>query len=1060
MNKKVSTLLTLSLMLGGSLLSSSAFAQAPLPIGDRVSADNPLVDGGTYFIVQDLGNTDLTDDIALGYVFPSNDPNQESIEVSLAKRADNVNESDWSAYYWTVKLVSSDGGKYSYSFTNVATGQMLRIDYASGNYSALETSTKSEDWDKDATSFSFGTAMNDYSKGASNNNQLFITASLSNTTKYGLAFPANTYTPSTIVYSSTNLGVINLYSVEDDEIDNPTEAGALNTLYNRAGFNFSLTKEDAAGNLFGEEAVKAIYVANDLAVTANGSTSKEYYAFPAGTYFAVSTPNGSFPASNANGEQIEYLKGCTFIAVSPTDNIDGNATCRAEGRGFTLTTVDAKDLNLYAQTTKAYIDENLQPNSQEVSVFNACFIGWEKTASKGNFALALNHVYYQAKTTDTKQTLGTNKISLNIIDHHHDITNSLVTDSYARNFVFTLEETAAIDPISILSEDGASIYNIQFVSGDANDHKSEYGKYLTVVTNTNQDLWANGSALADLNTPAYQFVISAVNGKDITFKNRETGKTFTAQLFKYGEGENEYSIALDTDMSYNVSDILNNGDVEQVSGTTFNMSDAYIKLIPATNVDKFNGFLNVEDETIMTLAVARDFTPTSNKLYPVVNSSNTFPGAGEVKLTDEVSEAVQWQLVKANNKKPSYKTSNYCYVKDDKVIVKNWGDTVAVQGYKLQLIKDGQVIDKYLKATTAQTAASLDGTGSVFYIKNNVDGSVSIKLSITGNAHIATSDYDVPNNFNEYDELQLRTLDIPASNNVVAATNVKTYLFNDSPLKSWQKEGHVTLQSEMGDYITMNDEKAGIVTSSDAETFYLTKTDANKAIPSFYISKGINGGDATAERLYLFNPVDSVPYLVNAPVDKRYEWDEVTAKAIFKAGTLVTPDTMKTDIKGEETLVAQKADNKGTEGGLQRFKFQIVETEYGYWYIRQTNSPSINEENGTLEAGENYTLYLRNLNGKLTWTRKQNVERIKVTLAEVAAPTANEAISATDVKVIALDGAVNVKNAAGKNVVVSTILGQIVANEVLTSDNATISVPAGIAIVSVDGEEAVKVSVK
>ena len=74
--------------------------------------------------------------------------------------------------------------------------------------------------------------------------------------------------------------------------------------------------------------------------------------------------------------------------------------------------------------------------------------------------------------------------------------------------------------------------------------------------------------------------------------------------------------------------------------------------------------------------------------------------------------------------------------------------------------------------------------------------------------------------------------------------------------------------------------------------------------------------------------------------------------------------------------------------------------------------------------------------------------------------TENESINATEVSVIATDGGVYIKNAAGKNVVVTTILGQIVANEVLTSDNATIAVPAGIAIVSVDGEESVKVSVK
>ena len=98
------------------------------------------------------------------------------------------------------------------------------------------------------------------------------------------------------------------------------------------------------------------------------------------------------------------------------------------------------------------------------------------------------------------------------------------------------------------------------------------------------------------------------------------------------------------------------------------------------------------------------------------------------------------------------------------------------------------------------------------------------------------------------------------------------------------------------------------------------------------------------------------------------------------------------------------------------------------------------------------------LNDKMTWSPKDKA--MLFTIESVAAPTANEGVSATEVKIIATDGAVNVKNAAGKNVVISTILGQIVANEVLTSDNATISVPAGIAIVSVDGEEAVKVSVR
>lgn len=76
-------------------------------------------------------------------------------------------------------------------------------------------------------------------------------------------------------------------------------------------------------------------------------------------------------------------------------------------------------------------------------------------------------------------------------------------------------------------------------------------------------------------------------------------------------------------------------------------------------------------------------------------------------------------------------------------------------------------------------------------------------------------------------------------------------------------------------------------------------------------------------------------------------------------------------------------------------------------------------------------------------------------------PTANETIaSGSGVAVQTLPGAVVVKNAAGKSVKVSNILGQPVAETVLTSDNATINVPAGIVVVAVEGEDAVKTVVK
>ena len=71
---------------------------------------------------------------------------------------------------------------------------------------------------------------------------------------------------------------------------------------------------------------------------------------------------------------------------------------------------------------------------------------------------------------------------------------------------------------------------------------------------------------------------------------------------------------------------------------------------------------------------------------------------------------------------------------------------------------------------------------------------------------------------------------------------------------------------------------------------------------------------------------------------------------------------------------------------------------------------------------------------------------------ENANPTANEEIAASSVVVAGTNGAVVVKGAEGKSVIVSTILGKVVANEVLTSDNAQITAPAGVVVVSVDGE--------
>ena len=74
--------------------------------------------------------------------------------------------------------------------------------------------------------------------------------------------------------------------------------------------------------------------------------------------------------------------------------------------------------------------------------------------------------------------------------------------------------------------------------------------------------------------------------------------------------------------------------------------------------------------------------------------------------------------------------------------------------------------------------------------------------------------------------------------------------------------------------------------------------------------------------------------------------------------------------------------------------------------------------------------------------------------------TDNETIATSEVAVIAGEGQVTIAGAAGKKVVISNILGQVVANTVVASDNAVIAAPQGVVVVAVEGEEAVKAIVK
>ena len=813
-------------------------------------------------------------------------------------------------------------------------------------------------------------------------------------------------------------------------------------------------------------------------------------------------PDGSV---NATYSDINWLAS-TFIALSSTETKEATNNDRGNGEGFVLRTAKGSDFIFHYNTS--------EPAGEDLSIWNACFKVEDNHAASNAYpySLSLTQFFYKAGVNDANTKAQSKRDNVYLGVSGFNGTEYRVVSRRANDPVhaFGFTDSSVEDGRSLLNETKtAAVYTIKFVEGTNADTKL-MDKYLTVGANDDVDGWqyeAKGEAITETSFPAFQWLITAAtktNPADakyvnVTFTNRETGTMFITKLFKES-GENRYSLSTDDIewiVPYTVNTTSANSYVVEKQEPSIKFdADLIVELEKLEEVDPYAGFLKVDDKTIRTLAFARDKNDTSNKLYAVVEEEPN----GSYRLNDmndfatDITDADQWQLVHSKN--PVSQTRVFVYNNTATASVDDVanGDKIYAYAYALRRVVDGTETDYVLKNAVSGGELSLVDVPTVleddlskkdelenfqkelattkagykeinFIIKENVDGSVSLLKRANFGGEDNNSTYkpfgqvdakkvvEVVKSGDDYQyEFNTEEAYVSEDDN---ALEIRIYL-DPRPIEiSWPAhEGHVTLESELGNYITMNEDRDAIVVNENvADTYYLYVTDEDAIVPSFYITRGVGAVDE--ERMYMFNPVDSAEYYVTLDGDysRIYKWNEDQTKVMFKSGIInETRDTLTLTVKGEaDKKVAMEADDNDENiwGGLNRFKFQIIEAgdeAEGYYRIRQTNANS---------EGLNY---LSATNEKMTWSGKE--QAMLFTIESVAAPTANEGVSATEVKIIATDGAVNVKNAAGKNVVISTILGQIVANEVLTSDNATISVPAGIAIVSVDGEEAVKVSVR
>ena len=1035
MNKKVSTIFAMAALMGGSLFSSAYAADL---LSAFVGNTPTKVDLSKQYFIQ----------VGTDYLRAEVDPDTKVVTYSFVDAsAVTIDQEDVKAYLWTLSASKQANGKTGYEIKNAESGELIRIN-ASTETVVTTADTNDADYKDAKTVFYFGNETTP--KVITDDNGYVTGGTVYVAEQGGLALDdATTAGLFDVTDVAANANTITLKEVAAGISVDETD---LNDLYNSAGFNFALndSKLSDVTNIFNDKKV--------LALKVNGATktiNDVRYEFPAGTYFVTATPWTLKESEIAAGiSSYDFLVGCTFIAIDSDENILDDSDEQKAGNGFTLTEISGKNLVTYKEsknddgTWSAKDDEKSRGN--QIAVANACFSVKESTTIENLYELTVEGARVVEASTADKQIEKDLKLTAGA-----KIAEVYTTSSTDPSYIFKFSESTIVKPIDLLHKgDTATIVNIRFYKANGTDN-SYNAKYLTTNA-AGSEYVAKGKVLADLDAPAYQWVISAADANNnVTFQNRETGMTFKTQLFDEGNGI--YSLApAKEDETFNYYLLTENGDVKlaDVNGNVENLGTTDIPLknikveLIESKATNYAGYVNVDTETLMTLSFGRDIAPTSNKLYPFVTEnggSYYFDTFNDNTLTSEVGDAAQWLLIR--HKDARSKTYNYVYANGNLVNTKNNGDAVYAAKYAFQLVLDGKVVKNgsgtpYYLTSSADVVAT--NNPEYFSISENVDGSVNVMTNRAAtDALLLDQYYQVNWSISQFKDqhFSLQSIDVDSE-----ANDVKTYLIAEAPAISLPAvEGHYSFVSELSNYITMDENRDALAAREESDAMYLYVTDKEDVVPSFYVTLG--KGQAEGERMFLFCPEDSVNYYVaTGSYDKKYQWDENQTKAIFKSAKInESRDTLTTSIKGESTLVAKEANNtEKVEGGIERFKMQIVEAQDadGMYVVRQVGGD-----------------WLYSINGKLSWTPSKNAA-MKFDITGAAAPTANEGVSATEVKVIATDGAINIKNAAGKNVVISTILGQIVANEVLTSDNATISVPAGIAIVSVDGEEAVKVSVK
>ena len=844
--------------------------------------------------------------------------------------------------------------------------------------------------------------------------------------------------------------------------------------YNSTGttLSFDYKTNELVGNLF--DKVKPVTFSDEIAETGAGEAK-----LAAGTYFVsgdskkvdafLGKVNAETPVAN---DILAAAQDVKFLAVNPNPKSRYDINGKQDNEGYSLYWMKGAVATSADSTANAAFTITAKDALNEEGKLTL------KVTFKVDEAAAGTEVYVAAvrpSVSDTKTYVTTVLSGESTKTNYTPIHPQLGSNSYLNASV-------------LLKKNVENVVNIYFTSATTSKEdkpgiQTEYHKYLTINPANGSDLSVAAYNNVDFTMPVAQWIVAGFDGKyTFTLKNRETAKELVLRLQPNGE-EGGYKVEKAT---YDGEDVTISGDETSASnGVTddlaLNKTSVKFNTIATTRTDGYKVFTDTQiAEGFKMTFNGKDALFGEKALYAIDdNATKTMKASTKeenlIVLYPERIKGAKDHSTKSLQGVEDYviSTNAFAYLNDKgEVVMKADGDTLVVPTYVLRYTEAKGDDAKYLGAAASRDKAA--DAATEFAVVKNAAGAYSLvavsavtdgKLSYDGStgssakmASVNTTSMAITYAANRYQSAD----DI---NKTYA--NVEVLDANPFNPSLAAKPRHASFDNMLGSInyqLNKNGFNEGIL-SAESMIFWLDTADSKAKTPSFYISKGIEvaeGEEKPAERMFMFNPTDSLHYFVEGSAqeytDEKYYLEgssKSETKVIFRPAILTGVDTITTTVKGETVKVVKELnDDKSVKSTdrLDAFKFNITLAEGDDEYF-------VSSQRKVKEGDVYKTAYVYALNGMLGLTT--NPEKAMVFTLGTEVPTANESIDAKESSIVVVggNGVVTIQGAAGQNAYVRTVLGQSVAETVLTFDNATIAVPAGIVFVTV-GEETVKVVVK